>query len=162
MTINSPTHGKKIVLIDKEDMHKIQAYTWRLRKSTAGCFYAVAHTPMINGKRTVVNMHTLILNERFIDHINGNGLDNRKSNLRSANHKTNAQNRTRLRKNKTSQFKGVFFWKQSKLTKPWKACIVVNKKRIDLGFFETELDAAKVYNTAALKYFGKFAAINNL
>lgn len=147
------------ILIDVEDLDKVLARPWRVNKNWSNNHYAIAHTPMVKKKRKVLRMHSFLLDIDFVDHINGNGLDNRKSNLRKSDHKTNAQNRQNLRKTKTSKYKGVFFWKRSK---KWHSGIVVNGKLKRLGLFSTEKEAALCYNKAALKHFGQFAFINQI
>jgi hypothetical protein len=92
----------------------------------------------------------------LVDHRNCDSLDNRKANLRFASHTENGQNR-RKRKNATSRFLGVW-WDKSKGL--WESRIVYNKKRIFLGYFDSEIEAAKAYDEAAKKYFGEFARLN--
>jgi len=90
-----------------------------------------------------------------IDHINGNGLDNRRANLRFA---TPAQNVWNSRRKKSaSGYKGVY---SAKGEKKFGAAIRCNKKRIHLGCFDSAIDAAKAYDTAAKKYHGQFAQTN--
>jgi len=90
-----------------------------------------------------------------IDHINGNGLDNRKANLRPATVAQNAWNSKK--RNPRSGYKGVCFDKDKGL---WRAAIVCNRKRIHLGYFKDKTTAAKAYDKAAKKYHGQFASLN--
>lgn len=84
---------------------------------------------------------------KIVDHINRNPLDNRIENLRAADHSTNAHNsKARKKKNAKSKFKGVYYQLDSKI-KPWKAQIVIRRKRIYLGRFKTE----KLAHAARLK-----------
>jgi hypothetical protein len=93
-----------------------------------------------------------------IDHCNGDKLDNRRCNLRDA---TTSQNKANegLRKNNTSGFKGVYW---SKWAGKWMAGIKVNYKRIHLGYYMRKVDAARAYNRAARRYFGKYAQLNKV
>ena len=91
-----------------------------------------------------------------IDHINGNGLDYRKCNLRVCTHQQNLQNQ-RIQKG-VSKFKGVCWHKASQ---KWMAKIKHNYKTIYLGVFNNEIDAAKSYNKKAKELFGEFARLNN-
>jgi hypothetical protein len=103
-------------------------------------------------------MHRLIMGAepgQEIDHINGNGLDNRKENLRVATRKENQQNRHITWGNST--YKGVYWEKQKN---KWRARIFVSGKCVHLGFFLTEKEAAVAYNQGAIKYFGSFACLN--
>jgi hypothetical protein len=93
----------------------------------------------------------------FCDHINHNGLDNRKANLRPATHTQNVWNRRKFKPHSRSKYKGV---DKANDMKRWRARIRVNGKRIYLGSFKTELAAAKAYDQAARKYHGDFAAVN--
>ena len=101
-------------------------------------------------------MHIFILGFKGIDHIDGNGLNNQRNNLRKATHQENMMNR-QSNKNSSSQFKGVHWYER---TNKWQARITFNQKRISLGYFTSEIDAAKTYNKKALELFGEFAKLN--
>lgn len=152
MTIISRKYGEKIVLIDDEDYDKIKDYKWCVVKES-NRFYS-----MTKIKNKSVKMHRLIMDyPKMVDHINGNGLDNRKSiNLRECNHSKNGMNQNK-QYNKTTNYKGVSF---DKSRNKYKAYLKYNQKYIFLGRFKTEDQAAIAYNIAALKYFGDFARPN--
>lgn len=106
-----------------------------------------------------VRMHRLIMNcpsELQVDHINGNGLDNRRDNLRLATNKQNCRNK-RVQINNLTGYKGVSFNKKKKL---YHARIRVNDELISLGRSKDLKIAIMKYNEAALKYFGEFAHLN--
>lgn len=145
-------------IVDDEDFEMLNQYKWH---SNVG--YA-ARTIKANPKKTVL-MHRFIINApkgTCVDHINTNKLDNRKANLRLADKSKNSMNRV-VSNYSTTGFKGVHFYKAyKKYKKPYQAYITANKKRINLGYFETAVDAAKAYNEAALIYHGEFARLNDV
>lgn len=143
------TQGK-IALVDKHDLEWLSEFNWcAVNKKT--CWYAVS--PKVKRKRPAIYMHQLLLPTTLtVDHINGNGLDNRRSNLRKATVQQNNANRRGFLK-----FKGV-----CEEGKGFRAQITVNGKSIYLGNFPTEIEAAIAYNTAAYKAFGEFARLNNV
>jgi len=153
-----------VILIDRDDFPEVSKFNWYTIKAhqynVSGkrlCnHYVVAQ---INGVR--VRLHRLIMRvdnpDIHIDHINGNGLDNRKSNLRKCTNQQNCINRPK-QINNTSGFKGVFLRKSGK----YRAGIRFNQKLIHLGTFVDKIDAAKAYNDAAIKYFGEFAYLNDV
>jgi len=94
--------------------------------------------------------------ELSIDHVDGNGLNNQKANLRVASHAENCANR-RINRNNTSGFKGV-----SKNKERWQAYIRVAYRQIHLGYFDTPEEAAEAYDRAAIAYFGEFAKTNKM
>ncbi|MDF2651392.1 MAG: Pathosis-related transcriptional factor and protein [Paenibacillus sp.] len=119
-------------LIDTEDYEKISQYTWSSGYSIdCDCYYARTYI-----KRKQVYLHRLITNPPdglYVDHINHNTLDNRKSNLRTATNSQNQQNKlTAPRTNKTSGLRGVSWNKQKK---KWYAYIQIDKKMYSLGFY---------------------------
>jgi hypothetical protein len=94
----------------------------------------------------------------FIDHINHNGLDNRKANLRPATPAENARYARYPKINTSSKYRGV--WYDRKRPHKWRASIRVNRKRKHLGYFKNETDAAKAYDRAAKLYYKDFAVLN--
>ena len=149
------TKGHKAI-IDDEDCGLVSKYKWQARVSPRNVY--ARHTLRENGKpKRTLDMHRLIMNapeNSQVDHINGNGLDNRKTNLRICKKSDNAKNATKRIDNK-SGYKGVY-----KFQNKWRAMIGVNNKRVHLGMFEDKVDAAKAYDEAAAKYFGEFARKN--
>ena len=98
---------------------------------------------------------------QMVDHINRDKLDNRRENLRLCNMTESNRNRGPIHfkhsSSITSKYKGVH-WSKNK----WRATIEVNGKKIYLGFFDNEQDAAIAYNEAAKKYFGDYAYLNEI
>ena len=123
--------------------------------------YAVRRTRLErDGKQKVVWMHREIMkagDREFCDHINRNGLDNRKANLRLATRSQNAWNRRKAKIESRSKYKGVSWYNRGKR---WNARIHVNRKEKFLGIFADEIEAAKAYDAAARKCFGEFAQLN--
>lgn len=145
-----------VALFDDEDFELVSKYVWYPNTNPKGhTSYAQANYVTDDGKRHSARMHVLIMGRPFIDHINGNGLDNRRQNLRLA---TAAQNQMNKRSTTgNSQFKGVCF----DITHGrWKAYITANGKSIGLGMYHDEEDAARAYDAAAIIHHGEFARPN--
>ncbi len=104
-------------------------------------------------------MHRLIMNAPaglVVDHIDGNSLNNRKTNLRICTQAQNIHN-SRPRRNRSSKYKGVFW---NKVNKKWSVSIRKGDKRIYLGGFDDEIEAALAYDRKAEELFGEFAYLN--
>ena len=143
-----------ISLIDTEDAVRVQHLRWG--RHEAGYVYNMLGA---RGNRTNTYIHNIILPPTDgieIDHINGDGLDNRKVNLRLVTHAQNQMNR-RKKAEATSIYKGVYWHSGSQI---WCAKIGKDSKQTHLGSFVLELDAMKAYNKAALKLFGEYAKLN--
>lgn len=147
---NSPLYA----IIDNDDLGLISNHEWYLAKRRKANYAATA----INGR--LVLMHRLILGlkTRLIhaDHINSNGLDNRRSNLRTCTAAENNRNRGAYKNNRVG-FKGV---SETVPGKRWNARITIDKKLISLGSFHTPELAARAYDRAARLYHGEFANLN--
>ena len=146
---------RKYALVDDENYEWLNQWKWHYDQGYARRQFR------IDGKVRMIKMHRLILGivddkKKLTDHINMNGLDNRKKNLRIVNHSQNQWNRTKYKTN-TSGYKGIGW---SKAAKKWRTKIRVKSKLIHLGYFKSKINAAKAYDEAAKKYHGKFAKIN--
>lgn len=147
-------------LIDAGDYGAVSSFHWRVESNRGFAWYAVAHTPRINGRTSKVRMHRLILRapaNAVVDHINGDGLDNRRSNLRLCTQTENTWNRRT--KHGVSRFMGVSLDTRCR-AKKWRATIGVHGKYISLGYFLTEEEAAAAYDEAAREWHGEFARLN--
>jgi len=153
----SLTQGK-IALVDDKDYNYINQFKWFVNK--IGKNYYAIRKSKLNGKQISILMHRELLsleygNKLQGDHITGNTLDNCMSNLRVC---TNAQNAYNQKASKGSScFKGVDW---HKLTRRWRARIMVSGINKHLGLFINENDAALCYDYLAIKYFGDFARTN--
>lgn len=148
------TQGR-FALIDDEDYELIAKHKW-YAVNYHDHYYAVME---IKGKQ--IKMHRLILNapnNTDIDHIDGDGLNNQKSNLRLCTASQNAMNAKKCVDGK-SKYKGVWICKEGKKIRI-RAGIRINFKLINLGSFNTETQAAKAYDEAAKIHFGEFANLN--
>jgi len=151
-----PLTQGKFTLVDDDDYDYLSQWKW-YATLIDGTFYAERNGKL--GEPTKIKMHRVILGTEkgfLVDHRDGDGLNNRKDNIRSCTHTENARNR-RLQYNSFSGYKGVSWHKKSK---KWRSRITVDGKLIRLGSFFCLIKAAKAYDKAAKKYHGKFANIN--
>ncbi len=148
-------------ILDEEDYYRLRKYKWVVygNGNSGQNLYAVRLKLIRPHKTTLVSMHREIMQPkdgRFVDHRNCKSLDNRRSNLRFATRAENMRNR-RKRRNASSEFVGVHFYKPQG---NWSCSILHNGKRIWLGRYDSEIEAAKTYDKAAKKYHGEFARLN--
>jgi hypothetical protein len=160
VTREIPLTQDYVALVDAEDYEYLSQWKWRakIEKNTV---YAARDAYTANGKRSHIRMHRLIMSApkgMEVDHRDGDGLNNRRNNLRVC---TKAQNLTNQRPQKgtSSRFKGVY---RNKRDRQWQAYIKVNGKRKHLGCFASEVEAAKAYNNAAIQFHGEFAWLNDI
>lgn len=143
-----PLTNGGFALVDAADADLVRDHNWWQIRG-----YARTN---VSGKHIL--MHRLILGEgrpkHFVDHEDGDGLNNRRYNLRWATSTENMRNR-RANTRGTSRFKGVYLDGHS-----WRAAIVVRRKKLSLGAFTKERDAARAYDRAAREHFGEFAKTN--
>lgn len=155
--IESPKYGDFEVIVDAGDYNIIKNYTWYIHfSSTAKLFDNICSSLYIDGKTFIIRLHNLIMNDKYIDHKNGNICDNRKENLRKCTQSENMHN-TNKPKNNTSSYKGVHW---NKINKKWVAQICINYKIQYIGSFTNIIKAAEAYNKKAVELFGEFARLN--
>jgi len=144
-----PLTQGKYTIVDEEDYERIMEHSW--------CFTTLGYADTSN-KRNNLKMHRVVLGttdpEILVDHINHNKVDNRKSNLREC---TKGQNQ--YNKKPTigkSKYKGVILFSENK----WRARVSFENKRVSLGLFDNEEDAARAYDAKAKELHKEFAYLN--
>jgi hypothetical protein len=147
-----PLTQGKVAIVDDEDYESLSQFKWYAVKC-AKTFYALRKKPL-SQLRIAIRMHREIINPPvgfFCDHINGNGLDNRRSNLRIV---TNAQNQLNKGVYKTTATgkKGVIIDHGK-----YRASIKMNRRSKHLGMFKTAEEASAAYQKAAKELFGEYA-----
>jgi hypothetical protein len=142
-------------IVDDEDYEWLSAYNWHVIDGGSGLKYAVRS---LHNQKT--KMHRLIMDAKkgqTVDHINGDGLDNRRCNLRFA---TMKQQQANSKKRKgSSKYKGVHW---SEYHHKWCACFHRDGKTIHLGYYATEIEAARDYNEVVAAVDGEFARLNDV
>ena len=147
-----------VAIVDDEDYERLSKFHWFSYKGNSTT-YAQRHKIGIprNGSRPLILMHREIMHvsdpKVMVDHKDGNGLNNQRSNLRICTNGQNKQNGTVYKNSKTG-FRGVTYRKD--LNK-FRSKISFNGKEIHLGYFDTALEAAQVRDRKALELHGEFA-----
>lgn len=141
------------VIVDDEDYEMFARFLWRATSRERGGRITLRPYGMIKP-------HHLILGKPpkgyVVDHINRNPFDCRRDNLRFVTLSQNNMNSSK-RKNSTSIYKGVNLHKASKR---WRASLTLDYKYYHLGYFASEVEAAKAYDKKAKELFGEFAHLN--
>jgi hypothetical protein len=159
-------HGGKAAgrstLVDDGDYDFLGQYRWNVWEYYRGPGrrlhgpYAITNIRGDDGIFRSVKMHTLIMGIAGVDHLNGDGLDNQRANLRPATRTQNGAN-MRPQLGSSSRYKGVVWDKRSNR---WMSNIVVNKRHRTIGYFISEEDAAQAYDEAALEAWAEYARPN--
>jgi hypothetical protein len=149
------TQGK-IALVDDEDFGYLNQFKWCTYKG-GNSYYASRQSEGSHRTRKIIIMHRLIMktpDNMVVDHIDHNGLNNQKSNMRNCTHAQNLMNQSK-NANNPLKYKGVH-----RSHYKFESCITFNKERIYIGHFDTEELAAIAYNRKAKELFGEFACLN--
>ncbi|MBW8039596.1 MAG: hypothetical protein FVQ85_06310 [Planctomycetes bacterium] len=148
-----PLTQGRFAVVDADDYERLIKHKWSCQKSKNNCYASRAYG------YTRISMHRVIMKAPKglqVDHIDGNGLNNRKSNLRLCTHAENVHN-SRPMRNVSSKYKGVCWHKDKK---KWCVSITKSDRRSYLGHFDDEIVAAREYDKKAKELFGEFAYLN--
>lgn len=149
--------GKKewFTKIDEEDLEEASRFKWHIIKGST-TNYAARHAKRLDGTFGNQRLHNWLTDLARVDHINHDGLDNRRSNLREVTQSQNLMN-SRLQRGGTSQYKGVS-WHSAR--QKWIVFIMTDGVSNYLGYYTDETKAAQVYDAAAKDLFGEYAFLN--
>ena len=152
-----PLTRGKVAIIDAADYERVSGYKWHAcRPSKLNIWYARSHVGKRPSRR-FIHLHRIILDAPDglqVDHVDGDGLNCRRSNMRVATRSQNQANKGKYRNN-TSGFKGVCLAQGR-----WIAQIGHNRKVVYIGSYDTAEEAARAYDARAIELFGEFAGIN--
>lgn len=146
-----------VAIVDDEDYERLmQGGSWCAAEQRDGTYVYAVRAIKRGSTWTTQRMHSFLTGWPYVDHANGNALDNRRANLRPANQTQNNANQRRNKTN-TSGFRGVTWHRGAA---KWVAQIHVHKKNHYLGLYESPIEAARAYDEAAREHFGAFARPN--
>lgn len=147
-----PLTKGKVALVDDGDYDELMKYSWYANECGHGkeLYYAR------RGGKARISMHNQIMGfpTSQVDHIDKDGLNNQRENLRIGTHAQNLANTGP--RGGSSKYKGVYKTETGK----WKSVIMVNNKRYSLGHFSDEGEAAIAYDAKAVELLGEFAYLN--
>jgi hypothetical protein len=156
-----PLGGKKaagrIARVDDADYDLVIAYRWHIVSSPRPDTVWALTSIWRDGRRTTQAMHVMITGWRMTDHVNGDGLDNQRHNLRPCTQSQNNRNQ-KPTLGCASPYKGVA--RRSREDPRWRAIISMDGKHRILGMFDDEISAALAYDAAARELFGSYARTN--
>lgn len=144
-----------LVFIDDEDLWLFNGYKWHVSVKNKGKVYLQRAA-----RYGEVYFHRIIMacpKGKTVDHINGNSLDNRRENLRICSLRQNLLNKKKRKDGVTTKYIGVHY---NKLNKNYRGQLRINNKRIEVGSFDTAVEAAVARDVLAKKYFGEYARLN--
>jgi hypothetical protein len=151
-----PLTNNKTAIVDDQDYSELSNYKWHCYQDPLSkIWYAKRTTPRMNGKQKTIRMHQQIMGRPLIDHINHNGLDNRRCNLRICTTSQNMKNNQRKILN-SSGFRGVYLDKNVKTSHKWRTIIRINNKNISLGYYDTPEKASEIFNIKSKEIYGEF------
>lgn len=153
-TVTRRNGDKFRFIVDDDKLDEVMQWKWSVLISEHRTY--AYRRKLVGEKKTMIFLHHQIIGRppegMITDHINGDGKDNRRDNLRHCSQQGNTQN-MRKRPNKTSQLKGAFFAKHAN---KWRASITLNGRNIHLGYHDDEQSAHAAYCEAGKKLFGEF------
>jgi hypothetical protein len=146
-------------IVEPQDYYHLCNFKWTLNGNGIK-FYAVRYARVGPGKTKTIRLHREIMDPPeglLVDHRNNDGLDNRRANLRLATHSQNQCNKSKRKSKTSSRFVGL---SRNKSRCAWDVRLKHLGKNLWIGRFTDEIEAAKAYDKAALKYHGEFARLN--
>lgn len=144
--------------VDDEDYAELSKYNWTILK-TGGKVYAIRHLSGSSNSHILMHRQILDLEDGVeVDHIDGDGLNNCRDNLRPATRSQNSWNRL-YRPRGHSKYRGVYFKKREH---KWVAQLTYNNRSIHIGYFKTEEEAALAWNKLAMEMYGEYARLNDV
>lgn len=154
------TQGKEAI-VDDDDYETLSRFKWSAKR-IGNKFYAAKTFATPDGRSSMMLMHQIVLVTKrplVIDHIDGDGLNNRRGNLREATNANNQHNTGKSKSGKTSKYKGVS-WDST--NRRWGAAMRIDGRVKRLGSFHHEIDAARAYDQACIRERGEFAQHNGV
>lgn len=158
-----PIGNGYFAVVDADDYPRLSQFLWSVKidkRDPRRTPYAQTNIYGARGQRTTTSMHRLLLGDACagldVDHINRNGLDNRRCNLRVVSHAVNCRNRPKNRTN-TSGYRCVSWHRRDEC---WQSWVWDGNRQVSLGYFDTAEEAAHAYDEAAVRILGDLAQLN--